>query len=419
VQTGTVIIGVANEFIREWLHTKYHKVILKALRDVVPDTRAVEYVISKKKPEAQPLATPQQESFRATLQKNELPLKEVYVNRDTNLNPRYTFDTFIIGPFNELAYSATQAILKKPGVYNPLYIYGETGLGKTHLIQAIGNELCHRYPGSKVYYVTSEKFTNELVSALHKGTMDAFKNKYRKYDTLIIDDIQFVSGKEKTQEELFHVFNALHDNNHQIIFSSDKHPHYIIGLEDRLKSRFSAGMVIDINKPEYESRLTLIASKARALQLHLDMTCIEYLAKNIEGNIREIEGSLNNLLCQRDVKGHDLSLEELKEIMKNTVKSKKQISAQDVVHVVSQFYNLDHILVYEKTRRKEVVKMRQIIMYLLREDFNVSFPHIGRELGGRDHTTVIHSCAKIKSELETDPTLIQELEQIRSMLTTY
>src|SRR3989344_5944219 len=280
---GTVTIGVANEFIREWLNTKYHKIILKAIRDVLPETRAVEYIISKKKPEAQTIPSAHTDSLRETLQKNELPLKDLYVNRDTNLNPRYTFDTFIIGSFNELAYSATQAILKKPGVYNPLFVYGETGLGKTHLIQAIGNELITRHPNIKIYYTSSEKFTSELVQALQKNQADTFKNKYRKYDVLIMDDIQFVSGKDKTQDELFHLFNVLYDANKQIIFSSDKHPNYIIGLEERLKSRFSAGMVVDINKPEYESRIAILRAKARLMSFSISDTCIDYIAHTVEG----------------------------------------------------------------------------------------------------------------------------------------
>jgi chromosomal replication initiator protein len=309
--------------------------------------------------------------------------------------------------------------LKKPGVYNPLFIYGETGLGKTHLIQSIGNELSHRYPGTKVFYITSDKFAGELLHAIQKGGMENFKSKYRKYDVLVLDDVQFISGKEKTQEELFHIFNALYDNNRQIIFSSDKHPHYIIGLEDRLKSRFSAGMVVDINKPEFESRTTIIKAKAKSIGVSFEQNIIDYVAHNVEGNIREIEGVVNLLVCQTEVKNRPLTLEEVKAVLKTNIKSKKQVSVNDVVHVVSHFYNLDHTLVYEKTRRKEVVKMRQIIMFLLREDFNVSFPHIGRELGGRDHTTVIHSCTKIKEELINDQTLVSEIDQIRSMLLTY
>ncbi len=436
IGNGVVTIGVESEFIREWLLTKYHKTILKAVRKVFPDTRAVEYVVAKKKPEnttvvggigtssfSSPHSALSSSSttpvFSSPMNTGELPLRDLYINKDTNLNSRYTFDSFIIGSFNELAYSAAQAIIKKPGVYNPLFIYGETGLGKTHLIQAIGNEILSKHPGIKLYYTSSEKFTGELVSALQKNQPELFKQKYRKFDVFIMDDIQFLSGKDKTQEELFHLFNNLYDMNKQIIFSSDKHPNYIIGLEDRLKSRFSAGMIVDINKPDYESRVAIIKTKLKISGLGLAENSIEYIAQNIEGNIREIEGTLNTLICQAELKGGSLSFEEVKTAIKNSVKSRKQVSVQDVVYVVAQFYNLDHALVFDKTRRKEVVHTRQMAMYILREDFSISFPHIGRELGGRDHTTVIHSCVKVKESLEKDPVLVQELEQIRSMLQTY
>lgn len=426
VKGGLVIIGVESDFILEWLSTKYHKSILKALRSVLPETRSVEYVISKKKPSPTPIVqenplTSQIQKKETTSLAKELPLKEVYIDKETNLNPRYTFDSFIIGPFNELAYSAAQAIIKKPGVYNPLFIYGDTGLGKTHLIQAIGNELGNRYKNIKVYYTSSEKFTSDLVNAFQKNQSEIqkVKDRYKKYDVLIMDDIQFLSGREKTQEELFHLFNTLQNEQKQIIFSSDKHPNYIVGLEERLKSRFSAGMIVDVNRPEYESRLAIIKTKLKNLGFQMNDSSLDYVAQNVEGNVRELEGVVNTLMCQAELKESDLNLEEVKSVIKNSVRAKKHISIHDVVQVIAQFYETDHNLVYDKTRRKEIVRIRQIVMYILREDFNISFPHIGRELGGRDHTTVIHSCTKIKNELEESPLLVQELEQIRSMLQTY
>lgn len=421
VDRGTVIIGVPSDFIREWLSDHYQKTIIKALRTVLPEVRTVEYVISKSKPTSQTNTSLPNPTPTLGIQPQELPLHDFYVDKRTQLNPKYTFDDFIIGSFNELAYSAAQAILKKPGVYNPLFIYGDTGLGKTHLIQAIGNALIQRYAGIRVFYTSSEQFVENLVAALQRGqnAISKLKEQYRSYDCLIMDDIQFLSGKDKSQIELFHIFNILHDNNKQIIFSSDKHPNYIMGLEDRLKSRFSAGMIIDVTRPDYESRLAMLQQKSKESGNTLPEKVLDYVAQNVDGSIRELEGVLNTLLLSSLDPKNPLSLEKAKDIIKNSIKSKKQISADDIAQVVGRFYNIDHSLIYEKTRRKEVVKARQIVMYLLREDYNISFPHIGRELGGRDHTTVIHSCNKITEDIQTDPSFSQEVDEIRSMLLTY
>lgn len=424
VDRGTVVIGVPSDFIREWLSDHYQKTITKALRTALPDVRTVEYVISKSKPTHAPTTnpTPPTTTPAATgTAPQELPLHDFYVDKQTQLNPKYTFDDFIIGSFNELAYSAAQAILKKPGVYNPLFIYGDTGLGKTHLIQAIGNALIQRYGGIRVFYTSSEQFVENLVAALQRGqnAISKLKDQYRSYDCLIMDDIQFLSGKDKSQIELFHIFNILHDNNKQIIFSSDKHPNYIVGLEDRLKSRFSAGMIIDVTRPDYESRLAMLQQKTKESGSTLPEKILDYVAQNVDGSIRELEGVLNTLILSSFDPKNPLSLEKAKDIIKNSIKSKKQISADDIAQVVGRFYNIDYKLIYDKTRRKEVVKARQIVMYLLREDYNISFPHIGRELGGRDHTTVIHSCNKITDDIKEDPTLSQEIEEIRNMLLTY
>ena len=395
--------------------------VLKSLRSVLPETRTVEYVVSKSNPQ-QPAQQTQNVPNRKEAPADgtqALPFQDLYIDKQSQLNPKYTFDNFVIGSFNELAYSAAQAILKKPGVYNPFYVYGETGLGKTHLIQAIGNTLTQKYPGIRVFYISSEQFVEQLVYALKKDQMAIakFKERFRTYDCLIMDDVQFLSGKDKSQEELFHIFNILHENNKQIIFSSDKHPNYIIGLEERLKSRFSAGMIIDVTKPDYESRLAMLETKSQTMGVHLPPRVTEYVAQNVDGNVRELEGVLNTLSVELEMKG-SLTVEKAKEIIKNNVRAKKQVSTDDIAHVVSRFYNIEHSLIFEKTRRKEIVKARQVVMYLMREDYNISFPHIGRELGGRDHTTVIHSCAKITDEAQHDPNLMRELEEIRSMLQT-
>ena len=408
--TGTIFIGVPNEFVRDWLMNKYHKLITKTIADEYENMRAVEYLITKVENTKEEILTPK-ETFE-----KKLPLKDLYINPEDNLNPRYHFNSFIVGAFNELAYAAAQAIIDSPGTkYNPFFIYGATGLGKTHLIQAVGNSIKDKYPNKKVHYMTLEKFATDFINSLQSNKANSFKEKYRKYDLLIIDDIQFIGKMEKIQEELFHTFNTFYESNKQIIFSSDKHPNYIPELADRLKSRFAAGMIVDISEPEYESRLAILKVKLRELNIDLEEGLIEYVASAVQGNIRELEGSLNLIVCQYRLKNKPLTLAEVKNLLKNNMKPKKNMAIADVVKIVSEYYKLEKDSVYEKTRKKEIVKARQIVMYLLREDFSVSYPLIGQKLGGKDHTTVIHSCLKIKTDLKNDPQLLQELEQIRIM----
>ena len=408
---GIIYVGVPNEFVRDWLKNKYHKLITKTIADTYENMRAVEYIITK-------IETSKQENstVNETYVNKELPLKDLYINPEDNLNSRYHFNSFIVGTFNELAYAASQAIIESPGTkYNPFFVYGGTGLGKTHLIQAVGNSIKEKYPNKKVHYMTLEKFATDFINSLQGNKANSFKEKYRKYDLLIIDDIQFIGKMEKIQEELFHTFNTFHENNKQIIFSSDKHPNYIPELADRLKSRFAAGMIVDISEPEYESRLAILKVKSQELGIDLGQEIIEYVASLIQGNIRELEGSLNTIICQYRLKNRPLSLPEVKNVLKNNIKPKKSVAIKDVVKIVSDHYNLEESSVYEKTRRKEIVRARQIVMYILREDFNVSYPLIGQKLGGKDHTTVIHSYLKIKEDIKNDPQLLQDLEQIRVM----
>lgn len=409
---GVVVLSVPNAFVKEWLLTKYHNAILRSLRGLENSIHSVEYVVNKEEPRKR-----EDKPSEAALHTKELPLPETQVNKDDNLNPRYTFETFVIGPFNELAHAAAQAVIKKPGVmYNPLFIHGATGHGKTHLIQAIGNHIKTTSPSKKVYYMTSEQFGQDCMNALQNQKMNIFKEKYRKYDVLIVDDIQFFSEKQKFQEELFHLFNTLYDNNRQIIFSSDKHPYFITGLEERLKSRLSAGMTVDIPAPDEESRIAIISRKASQQGIFLSQEIIDYLAHTINGNIRDLEGAVNTLLCHAQLKSKEITMIDVRNYIKNNVKPKKIIAVKDVVRIVSDFYNIKEDTIYEKTRHKEVIRPRQIIMYILREDFNISYPSIGQKLGGRDHTTVIHSCEKIKTNIKEDQSLMEEVGQIRNLL---
>ncbi len=411
-EEGAIFLTVPNTFVQDWLGSKFHNLILKSLRTLSPNVQSLHYTISKENTDNNKTQSVTEKINQIT---KELPMADVYINKDDNLNPRYTFESFVVGPFNEFAHAASQAIIKKLGiVYNPLFIFGGTGHGKTHLIQAIGNHIKNS-SSRKVFYTTSEKFSQDYLNALALNKPNFFKEKYRKYDVLIIDDIQFFSGKWKTQEELFHLFNHLFDNNKQIIFSSDKHPSLIQDLEERLKSRFSAGMLVDIPTPDNESRAAIIRSKSSDSPYPLSKEVVEYLAYSVIGNIRELEGIINSITCQAQLKNREATLSEVKNLVKNNIKPKKLVSTKEVVKTVAEFYNIEEQQIYDKTRKKEVIKPRQIIMFILREDFSISYPAIGEKLGGRDHTTVMHSCEKIKNDMKADESLVQEINQLRSI----
>jgi chromosomal replication initiator protein len=408
VEDGVVYLSVPNNFVQEWLGAKFHNLILKSLRNLAPGIQSLQYMIIKDEAKQKLI----QEKFHQTTR--ELPLDTYVINKEDNLNPRYTFESFVVGPFNEIAHAAAQAVIKKPGIiYNPLFIHGNTGHGKTHLIQAIGNTL--KTNQRKIFYTTSEKFGQEYVNAIQLNKPNFFKEKYRKYDVLIMDDIQFLSGKMKMQEELFHLFNHLYDNNKQIIFSSDKHPALIQDLEERLKSRFSAGMIVDIPAPDSESRAAIIKTKAQQNNIILSKEVVDFLAYSLTGNIRELEGILNSISIQMQIKDKEMTVAEIKNFIKTNTKPKKNVSTKEIVKAVADFYNIEENSIYEKTRKKEIIKPRQIIMYILREEFNISYPAIGEKLGGRDHTTVMHSCEKIKKDMEVDQNLTSEINQLRTI----
>lgn len=412
IEDGIVYVGVPSQFFRDWYTKKFHSLLIKILRSVSYEYRNIEYMIvrdDKRKPKD--IRRSKQE------QVSELPLQEFYINKSDNLNPRYTFESFVVGAFNELAYTAAQAAIARPGItYNPLFVYGDTGRGKTHLIQAIGNQYKKSYPNRKVFYLTSEKFGTDYTDALQAGTANRFKEKYRQYDLLIMDDVQFLSKKEKMQEELFHLFNALYDNNHQIIFSSDRSPVAIPDIAERLRGRFQSGMTVDISEPDFESRISIIRKKAGLNGVTLSDEVIEYIASSVSGSIRELEGVLNSIVCHTQVKGAAPDLSEVRQSLRSFSRPTKTVSVKHVVSKVAEYYGIDEDSIYEKTRRREVVRPRQVIMYLLREDFSVSYPTIGTKLGGRDHTTVIHSCEKVKRELIDDVDLSKEIQDIRGLL---
>lgn len=409
---GNIIhVAVPSKIVKEWLMDKHHKLILGTLRNLDNDIRSVEYTVSRTAGEVR------RETKEKPQENTSLDLASLYIDKRDNLNPRYTFDTFIVGPFNQLAHAAAKAVIEKPGLtYNPFFVYGSTGHGKTHLIQAVGNHFKKSHSNKKVFYVSSERFAVDFISAVGKGRANEFKDQYRQYDVLIMDDIQFMAEKERTQEELFHLFNAMHDNNKQIIFSSDKHPMLLPGFEDRMRGRLSAGVIMEIPEPDAESRISIIKAKIEQLAFNLEEEIIKHIAENVRGNIRELEGILNMIVCKSQLKGKAISLIDVRALIKHNVRPNKGVSVEEVVRRIAQYYEIEEKSIYEKTRKKEVVKPRQIIMYILREEFAVSYPSIGEKLGGRDHTTVIHSCEKIKEEIKRSTSLDQELEHIRSLV---
>ena len=408
---GVIYIGVPSQFFKDWYLKKFHSLLLKIVRGVSYEFRNIEYMIVKdehRKP---------QKDVKSVRGAIGLPLDEFYINKSDNLNPRYTFDTFVIGSFNNLAHVAAQAALERPGItYNPLFVYGDTGRGKTHLIQAIGNQFKKQYPGRKVFYLTSEKFVVDYTDSVQAGTANRFKDKYRHYDLLIMDDVQFLSRKEKSEEELFHLFNALYDTNKQIIFSSDRSPAAIPDIAERLKGRLSSGMTVDIGEPDSESRMAIVRKKAASHGILLSDDVVEYVATYVSGSIRELEGMVNSLICHAQVRGSSPDIAEVRQSLRSFTRPQKNISVKSVVDKVAEYYGIDEESIYEKTRRREVVRPRQVIMYILREDFSISYPTIGTKLGGRDHTTVIHSCEKIKREILVDNELAKEIQNIRTLI---
>lgn len=418
---GLAIVGVPNGFSKEWLSNKYQKLILKSLRNLSPDIRNVDFVISTT-PSSQIIPSSLNVSIQQCTEKQPLledqpSFEEFKVNKDTNLNPKYTFDSFVVGSFNELAQAAAKAVVQNLGtLYNPLFIYGGVGLGKTHLLQAIGNEVINQNK-KRVKYTTSERFSSELIYSLREGKIDKFKEEYRKIDVLIIDDVQFLTGKEKTQEEFFHIFNALHQKNKQVILSSDRPPKAIATLEERLRSRFEGGMTADISYPDFETRLVIIKTKADEKKYCLPEDVLEYIAVNIKKNIRELEGALNRVVAFMQINNTPPSINDVVKILSTIIAPpKKLISYKNIIKAVSEFYDITANELTTKCRRREIVWPRQITMFLMREELKNSYPFIGEKLGGKDHTTVMYACEKLSKEIEINETVQQEINLIKERI---
>jgi chromosomal replication initiator protein len=421
---GKMTVSVPNGFAKEWLQNKFNKFVIKAVRNLAPEIREIEYVVGDKEAQInqqyeKSAKIQPRKSFDAFPQYlDQLDLKEVIVNPTTNLNPRYTFQNFIVGSFNEFAHAAAQSVVQKPGgAYNPLFIYGGVGLGKTHLIQAIGNAILTKQPNANVRYVSSEKYMTEVVDALKTQEMQQLKEKYRKFDLLIMDDIQFVAKTEKIQEEFFHTFNALYEHNKQIVISSDRPPAAIPTLEARLRSRFEGGMMTDLGEPDFETRLIILKKKMEEKQAVIEEDILTLIAQNIKNNIRELEGVLNKIILMSKMSNIIITADETKKILNQLIYAPKKFATpKKVVKTIADFYEISEKDLINNSRRKEMVRPRQITMYVLRDDLKCSFPFIGEKLGKKDHTTAIHAYKKIKNELKTNQDLEEELKLIRERI---
>lgn len=421
---NVLTIGVPNVFVKQQLERKYNQLVLDVLGRNHVSPERVDYKIH-----TDLYATPRQDDEAITLGGNNnirSAVSSVTSSSGSNslshsyrqgLNERYTFDNFIVGSGNELAYAACQAIASNPGTkYNPLFIYGGVGIGKTHLIQAVGNAIITNRPGSRVVYVSTEQFVQEFIDAVRYKKNTDFAGYYRNADVLIIDDMQFIAGKDKTQDEFFHTFNALHQANKQIIISSDKPPKDIPTLEERLRSRFAWGMSIDMQNPDYETRCAIVQSKAEAVNIKLPTDVVDYLANHIQTNIRELEGALNQLIAFCEMRGLEPDAAIVASLLSASKSRPKHLSARQVIERISKHFQVPMEDLLGPKRDKDIVVPRQVAMYILRSELHLSFPKIARELGRKDHTTAIHSVDKIEQELTFDAIMRQHVSEIKERL---
>lgn len=410
LKNGEAIILVSLPFNASWLNQRYSEIMQAIIYDVIgyevkPHFISEDELASYNNVNTQEVQEPQ-------VQHSSIDDKTWGKEQ---FNMHNTFDTFVIGPGNRFPHAASLAVAEAPAeAYNPLFIYGGVGLGKTHLMHAIGHHVLSNKPNAKVIYTSSEKFTNEFIKSIRDNETEAFREKYRKIDVLLIDDIQFIQNKEQTQEEFFHTFNELHQNNKQIVISSDRPPKEIAKLEDRLRSRFEWGLIVDITPPDYETRMAILQKKIEEENLDIPPEALNYIANQIQSNIRELEGALTRLLAYSKLQGKPITTELTAEALKDIIQSpkSKKITIQDIQKVVGQYYSVRIEDFSAKKRTKSIAYPRQIAMYLSRELTDFSLPKIGEEFGGRDHTTVIHAHEKIANDIKSDPTFKQEVENL-------
>ena len=423
-ESSKITVCVPSKFIKSWLEQKYHSDITKSLERVTgKPLKGVNYVVQNIKTVQEADIVFDSPIKKATVR----PLTKIYGVQTTQqiaknpfgINPQYKFETYIVGKGNELAHAAAQAVASRPGqAYNPLYIYGGVGLGKTHLLHAIANSMLLHAPETRILYVSSEKFTNEFVAAVKEGRGKEFKERYRNVDLLLIDDIQFIGGKEQTQEEFFHTFNELHQESKQVVLTSDRTPKQIPSLEDRLRSRFEWGMIVDISPPDLETRAAILQAKAQEKNFYLPDDIANQIAIAVQSNIRELEGILNKVVAYHELKRLDPTKQTVQSILDSieTQSSKRSATPKDVINTVIKYFDISDEDIKGKSREKRLSFPRQIAMFLLREELRLSYPAIGGELGGRDHTTAMHAHNKIRKKVESDAKLKQDIDAIKQRL---
>lgn len=423
---GVFTIGVPNFFYETWLKDKYFKEIQKALQGQIDEPiQLIKFKIATPRPD-QVILFDKDKVIHSPVDKSgakEIVLETATLPHNITLNEDYTFQNFVVGPSNQFAHAASMAVAAKPGSkYNPLYIYGDSGLGKTHLIQAIGHSFLEANPDKTVLYVTTETFLNDFIQAVGSGFGRAkdFKNRYRSVDLLLIDDIQFLSTKEQTQDEFFHTFNQLYQNKKQVVLTSDRPPKEIQGLETRLKTRFEGGMVTDIGLPDLETREAILRHKASNKGLEIDSKIVTLIAGNIKSSIRELEGALNKIIITCELTDSPLTIEKANEILASTIEERKSaITPELVIREIGKYFHvsLEDLLGHKRT--KELVTPRQIAMYLLRHECDMSYPDIGRKMGGKDHSTIMHGCHKIDRISNTDPELKKDISNLKDRVFAY
>jgi chromosomal replication initiator protein len=404
-EDGTFVIGVQNAYARDWLESRLTSTVTGLLAGMMDRSVEVRFVVWQVKNKPEPQSTHTEENVPAASR----PVVK------TTLNARYSFGNFVVGASNRLAQAASLAVAENPArAYNPLFLYGGVGLGKTHLLQAIGNKCVN--DGLSVLYVSSEEFTNDLINAIRSHTTQAFREKYRYIDVLLIDDIQFIAGKESTQEEFFHTFNTLHGQDKQIVLTSDRSPKAMITLEERLRSRFEWGLIADIQPPDLETRLAILRSKSERMTRQVPGEILEAIAHRMQSNIRELEGALNRMVAYADLRGIPLTADLVDSALVDLLPQRKEVAPDQVLKMVSDAFGITVDQILARDRSRSVALPRQIAMYLLREEAQISLPQIGEVLGGRDHTTVMYGCEKVADLLEQDDRLRRQVVDIRDQL---
>lgn len=414
IQNGEAVIAVPNCLSKEWLEQKYRKQMIAFLREIDGSIREVFFKVTQT-PAANQKPVKTRQAHQHT-ESGQLGFEEFKFNKDTNLNPKYEFANFVVGLHNELAHAAAKAVAENPGkTYNPLFVYGGVGLGKTHLLQAIGNEVVNNFKNKKVKYIPMEKLTSEIIAAIREGKIENLRGKYLDTALFIVDDIQFISGKERTQDEFFYIFNTLYNKNLQIILSSDRAPKAIPEISDRLRSRFEGGMIADVSLPDFETRAAILKIKCQQIKISLSNEIISFIASTVQSNIRELEGALTKFVAHTKLKNTQPTIENCKEVL-SSFNPKKIVNPKKIIQETVNFYDLKEKDVLSGSRKKEIVKPRQIVMYLLRNELNASFPFIGRKMGNKDHTTVMHAYKKISSQIKDDESLQQEINILKQKI---